>query len=699
MNKTDIRRAALLGLPVSALCAFTTLPVAPTLAQDAAQTLSVITVEGARQSRPGETVLAPDALGQLPVVDGGEFLRDLPGISGVRMGGHAIDPVIRGQQGNRLNIVNDGIVVYGGCPNRMDPPSAFAIPETYDRIVVRQGYQTVTEGPGGPGGSVSFERDAPTFEPGKPYRAKVGGGINSNGNTRDAFADVAAGTDGFYLRAIGSRKEADNYDDGDGNEVRSAFGERGLDLLAGYGQEGGPTLEIGYTYDKITDALFAGAGMDSPLSENKAFHLKGEHPVFAGPLSLIRASAYTGTVDHRMDNYTLRTRTAPMAMRVDSESDTYGGSLSGDLQLGETVVTMGADLQNSRREALRYSGMSDMMVNRLSSILWPDTEIRQIGLFAEGKMPVTDATQLVIGARYDRVDAASHRANDIATTTGRSPNDLYRSYYGVTAEDRTENNVGGLVRLEHDLSGAVTLHAGVSRSVRTADATERAIASDQMASSWVGNPAIDPEQHHQAEIGLSVSQPRWSAGGSLYIDRVNDFILRDTARGQDGILLANGASVFRNVDALLTGFTVEGKYRLTDRWTLSGDVAYTHAENLDDSRAIAQIPPLEAGITLAYQGDGWGVGTKLRGALRQTRVDSNPATGSGLDTGETPGWATQDIFVTVSLLEPFEIKAGITNLFDRSYAYHLNKANAFDPTQVQVNEPGRSFFVRVTAEF
>lgn len=699
MRKIDIRRVACLGLPASALCAIAAAMPQPASGQSTAQTLPAISIEAKRQSRPGETILAPDALGQLPVADGGEFLRDIPGISGARMGGHAIDPVIHGQQGNRLNIVNDGIMVYGGCPSRMDPPSAFAIPETYDRIVVRQGYQTVTEGPGGPGGSVSFERDAPTFEPGKPYRAKLGGGFNSNGNVRDAFADVTTGADGFYLRAIGSRKEADNYDDGDGNEVRSAFGERGLDLLTGYGHAGGPNLEIGLAYDKITDALFAGAGMDSPLSENRAFQVKGAYPLDRGPFTEVRASAYTGTVDHVMDNYSLRTRTAPMAMRVDSESDTYGGSFSGDLQLGDTVLTLGADLQNNRRDALRYSGMSDTMVNRLSSILWPDTEIRQIGLFAEGNMPVSDATQLVIGARYDRVDASSSRADDIATTTGRSPNDLYRSYYGVTAEDRTENNVGGLVRLEHELSGAVTVHAGLSRSVRTADATERSIASDQMASSWVGNPAIDPEQHHQAEIGLSIGQPRWSAGGSLYIDRVNDFILRDNARGQDGILLANGASVFRNVDALLTGFTVEGSYKLTDRWTLSGDVAYTHAENLDDSRAIAQIPPLEAGITLAYQGDGWGVGTRLRGALRQTRVDSDPATGSGLDAGETPGWVTQDLFVTVSLLEPFEIKAGITNLFDRSYAYHLNKANAFDPTQVQVNEPGRSFFVRVTAEF
>ena len=45
------------------------------------------------------------------------------------------------------------------------------------------------------------------------------------------------------------------------------------------------------------------------------------------------------------------------------------------------------------------------------------------------------------------------------------------------------------------------------------------------------------------------------------------------------------------------------------------------------------------------------------------------------------------------------LDAGIDNLFDKAYANHLNRANAFDPVQVQVNEPGRSFWARLTATF
>jgi iron complex outermembrane receptor protein len=670
-----------------------------TTAQQDATQLPELLIEAERLLRPAVQISTPDDPAQTPAPDGGAYLRNQPGVSGSRMGGHGIDPVIRGQQGNRLNVTSDGAYVFGGCSSRMDPPSAYLSVDTYDRVIITQGYQSVTTGPGGPGGTVVFERDAPDFEPGKPYRLKLGGGWVSNGNTRDAFADVAAGQDGYYARAIGNWKKADNYEDGDGTEVRSAFEQRGYDLSVGYQRKGGSSLEVGFANDKVTDALFAGPMMDSPLSESRTFRVRGTHPVASGPLTEFRAEAYASAADHVMDNYSLRTRTAAMAARVDADSDTYGGKIAGDLMLGDNEVTVGIDLQENRREALRYTGMTDANVNTLASLNWPDTQIRQIGLFAEGTLPVAQATRLVLGGRYDRVDASLNRAAETVASTGRSPNDLYAMYYGTTGGDETEHNLGGLARVEHDLSASATVHVGVSRSVRTADAVERSNAADMMAMSWVGNPDIAPEKHHQGELGLTYAEKGLSIAASAYADRVEDFILRDTARGQDGVLLSNGATIYRNVDALLAGLTVEGKYRVTRNWVLSGDAAYTYGENLEDSKPLAQIPPLEASLALAYEADGWSVGTRLRGALKQTRVDDNTATGSGLDVRETPGWITQDIYAAIDLVAPFQVKLGVTNLFDTTYAYHLNRSNAFDATQVQVNEPGRSYYVRVSATF
>ena len=68
--------------------------------------------------------------------DGGELLLQTPGVSGVKMGAHGIDPVIRGQKHNQLNILLDGAYIHGGCPNRMDPPTSYASTELYDKVIV-----------------------------------------------------------------------------------------------------------------------------------------------------------------------------------------------------------------------------------------------------------------------------------------------------------------------------------------------------------------------------------------------------------------------------------------------------------------------------------------------------------------------------------------------------------------------------------
>lgn len=642
---------------------------------------------------------APLEMTPMPAADGGDFLRKLPGVSGSRMGGHGIEPVIRGMQGNQINVTMDNAYIFGGCPNRMDPPTSFIAPETFDLIFVTQGYRTVTKGPGGPAGSVSFERRPPVFAPGEWYTGKVGAGVVSNGFTRDAFGDIAVGADGFYVRGIGNVKEADNYDDGGGNEIRSSFSHRSGDLIFGYEGMDGAAFSLSGGVAKTEDALFEGAMMDAPLDDSVVVSGKLSLPFETGLFRKIEAEAYVSQVDHVMDNYSLRVRTAPMAMRVDADSDTYGGRIAGDIRLDDVELTVGADLQTNDREARRFTGMTNSNVTTLQSIMWPGTEIRNIGLFVEGKKTLTDDLRLVVGARYDRVDVSLAAANEVIPASGRTPNDLYRQYYGVTGADREENNLGGLAFLEYDLAPRTVVSFGASRSVRTADATERSMASDQGPRSWVGNPGIDPEAHHQIEAGIDSRGDGWRVFGNVYADWVNDFIMRDTARGQDGILLSNGASVYRNVDALLTGFTVGGTYRFGGNWVVDANAAYTFGENLSDDQALAQIPPLEGMVTLTYEADGWSLGGTVRGALQQTRVDDDPATGSGVDVGETPGWVTLDLQATVDLVKPFRVQAGVTNLLDAEYANHLNRANAFDPTSVQVNEPGQSFYLRVVASF
>lgn len=640
----------------------------------------------------------------LPYSDSADYLRTLPGISAGRFGGHGLEPFIRGQSMTQLDVQLDGVSVQGGCPNRMDPPTAYATLGTFDSVKIVRGYQSVTNGPGAPGGSVSLERKPPVFSSEKWYEGSLSSGYESNGEQRSALADASIGNQNVYARVYGSARKAGNYKDGDGDMVRSAFLDEGAGAIIGWTPDSLTRLSVGYSANKITDALFPGAGMDSVLSDGDTFHARMEHHFETGFIRRVEGSLQTALVDHIMDNYSLRDPTPGNYSRALSDSNVYGGKLRVDGESAGIKTVFGLDLRRTDKDAVRRRGEDESSVNAVQSILWPGIVVDEAGLSAEAKAPLAKGIRFILGARYDHVHVTYGRADERTDLAPHMPNSLYQQFYGYEADDVTENNLGGLGRVEYDLSPGLMLFSGVSRSIRTADATERGIASRMVAgavnSSWVGNPQIAPEAHHQLDVGVSYRETGWSFESTAYGNLVQDYILRDSAKGQDGILVtATGATVYRNINALLAGIETRGLWKVSETLEGHSDLAWTYGENRDTGRALPQIPPLSGTVRLLWNLKGWKIGSDLRWAMRQSRVDTDESTGTGRDVRKTPGYGVFDLHASWHAFKPLDITLGVSNLFDRKYASHLNRSNLDDPTEIQVNEPGRSIFLRVGMGF
>ena len=150
---------------------------------------------------------------------------------------------------------------------------------------------------------------------------------------------------------------------------------------------------------------------------------------------------------------------------------------------------------------------------------------------------------------------------------------------------------------------------------------------------WVGNPGLDPEQHHQLEFGYNRDAGRWDTAASVYYNDVTDYILRDRFH-----MPADNASIYRNVDAELYGFEMEAGLRWASAWSGRATLAWVHAQNTDDNRPIAQTPPLEATVSLEYTRGDWNAGGLVRIEDDQDRVEDDSMTDSGLDSRKSPGW-------------------------------------------------------------
>jgi len=630
--------------------------------------------------------------------DGGELLLQTPGVSGVKMGNHGIDPVIRGQKHNQLNILLDGAYIHGGCPNRMDPPSSYASAELYDQVTVLKGVQTLIYGSGGSGGTVLFERSIPVFEKDKTVTSKVGAGYRSNGNAWDIFADVAAGSETGYARGSASVKKAENYKDGDGAEVRSGYSEQSLMASLGGKSEAGTKYRFDIDAVRGKDILYAGASMDSPQADNDTYKLSIESEKVAS-FESIKAEIYRSDVTHDMDNYSYRPNMM-MWMRVPSKSITDGIRLKGDMTLGSGDLAIGIDYKKGDRDATRFGGAAGTVPTTSNAFMWPGVETEQTGLFAEYQGNISKGNRYTAGMRFDKVNTDATKAA-LAADSGAIANNLYNMYYGITASKKSENNVSALYRMEHDLGKENMLFWGLSRTVRTADETERYLAagSATAAKRWVGNPDLKPEAHTQLDVGLNFKGENSNSSISLYYDDVSDYILRDRAHAQTGISQSDNATIYRNVAAVIYGFDYEASYQWSDKWRSNFTAAYVRSHNTTDNRVIAQTPPLEGSVSLEYFNNDWIVGANVRLVAEQTRVEDDITTDSGLDAGPSKGFGVLNLYSSMKLGKKGDLKFGIDNVLDTTYAEHLNKPSAFDTSVVRVNEAGRSIWARVSKKF
>jgi iron complex outermembrane receptor protein len=283
-----------------------------------------------------------------------------------------------------------------------------------------------------------------------------------------------------------------------------------------------------------------------------------------------------------------------------------------------------------------------------------------------------------------------------------SPDALYALYYGGESGSRTEHLAGAALRMEHDWRHSGRLTVAFSRQHRAADTTERFIAANATKPSdrWVGNPDLAAETHWQAEISVEDRQVdglRWRA--EAWIDRVQDYILRDRARGQDGIIRTDHATVYHNGQAMLAGAGGSLTAPLSGWLTIQGNADWTFGQDLDEDVPLGQIPPLSGSTGIKAHHERIAGILTLRWAALATRVSDDPTTGASLDVGRTPAWAVLDWSLSWQPLASTEISLGVDNLLNQTYAEHLNKPSLFDTTAERVNEPGRSLWASASITF
>lgn len=668
------------------------LPAAPAVAAPLPE-LEGIVVTAPRMLQPLVITLdAKSAQQPVPANDGASFMRNTPGFNVIRKGGTDGDLVLRGLAGSRLNILLDGMDFHGGCGMRMDPPTAYVFPETYDLVRVIKGPQTVIHGNGNAAGVVLFEHDTTLPPAGGAGELRLLAGAWGRA---DLLGTASLAGERLFLAGTATHAESGNYDDGQGRAVHSAYTRQSGQIRLGYRPTADTRIDLDYTVSAAW-AAYADRGMDGVVFDRDSIGLTLEKKHLSPHIDRLTFRLYNTYIDHVMDNYSMRANpgTATSHSVSNPDRDTTGARLNGALVLTDTLLlSLGADWRDDTH-SLRQRMRTSLALAQAYTGLPRDKDFTSTitGVFAELTHLIAPGRRVIAGLRHDAWQA-----------------DRFQS--GSRIATSTQDLVSGFARYEQAFARLpATLYLGLGYNERAMDYWE-AVNRNGLTP----NTALPPEQTRQLDAGLIWQGDRLRASLALFHGRSDDFMLTAPSVTRTGGQSFRGLActpmppattctynVIDSIKAVRSGAEADLAWRFMPGWTLRGGLAHVRGENRSRGVPLAQTPPLEGRLGLEHARGTWSVGGVLRRAARQERVDVGYGNIVGQDIGTTPGFTTLALNVGYRPSTRTSFSAGIDNLFDRDYAEHLSRAGAAVSGYLQttrVNELGRFMWAKLSHQF
>ncbi|AVH15368.1 TonB-dependent copper receptor [Acinetobacter indicus] len=620
----------------------------------------------------------------IPATDGADYLQSIVGFSAVNSGaGTNGDVTFRGMFGSRIKILTDGTENLGACPSRMDSPTSYISPESYDQISVIKGPQTVQYANTGSAATVIFERRPEQFDEDQHYRGQLSVLAGSFGRL-DHNIEVAAGDEQKYIRLNSNRSVSNSYKDGDGNTVPSDWERWNADVALGWTPDADTWVEL--TGGKADgEAVYAGRTMDGSKFARESLGLRAEKQNVTDVIKKIEAQVNYNFNDHVMDNYSLRQVgmaehhmthemvEAKSAMNVTRR--TLNARMAVTHEWDKLQFITGVDSQNNKHG----KGMYSATMPGMNSPVTTDMEFQSIGGFGELSYQLNDQNKLVTGIRVDQVEVDAVQ----------------------TAQQRQETLPSAFIRLEnqHPHHDAKT-YIGLGYVERMPDYWEL-FRTDLNGVEGSTFKYLEPEKTLQLDIGYQHEHGAFSSWASAYAGLINDFILM-TYDPTEQVPMMKNAADSRNIDATIAGAEVGIGYQFTDAIQADVSAMYAWGENTTNNTPLPQIAPLEGRVNLRYIQDRYTLGAYWRIVDGQNRISQNQGNIVGYDLKESAGFGTLSLNGTYHLSDGVDLSVGIDNVLDKTYTEHLNKMGASGtglPITQQFNNSGRNYWARMSFKF
>lgn len=674
-------RSSLLSFSaLSATLAF----AAPVMAQNLDSEVDEIIVTGSPLTRSvdeaitGVSVLSGYELSDRLASTIGETLKYEPGVSSTFFGAGASRPILRGQGGDRIRVLTNGIGSIDASAASPDHAVA-AEPAQAERIEVVRGSALLRYGSSGSGGVVNvIDGRIPTEVPEDGINGAFRVGASSVDNGREVAGSIDAGAGNFVLHLDGTYKATDDYripgfaesealmaaeeaeEHGDDDHDEEHDHEDEEEMFGRLDNSATETKSITGGLSYVGERGFFGVavhrfesdygipgGHEHGHEHDEEDHEGEDHDEEEGEeeeeLVTIGLNQTRIDVNGRLDMDGFIQTLQVFGGYADYEHTEFEGSEVGTVFSNEGYEVRAEAIQAERNGwaaayGVQYRDRDFSAVGEEAFV--PPTTTQQFGVYTFQEKTIGDL-HLEGAARFENTDQEN-------SVTGES-----LSFDGISL------SAGG----DYHISDAIRVGGTVFRTERAPTTEELFSNGPHLATNQfeLGDSSLGIETATGVEAAIRHREDGHFLTLNLFYTDYNDFIFERATGGEE-----DGLDIFQFTaqDATFRGFEVQGGLDLTTIGTFDikadGLVEYVRAKT--DSGDLPRIPPLSTLIGLEAESDRFSFRAELDYVSEQNKVSEFelPTDDYGL-VNLFVSWKapvdTQPVRLSVSLMNAFDVDA------------------------------------------
>ena len=577
---------------------------------------------GSDRSTQPSTVLAGEGLALRRAGTLGETLDGLPGVASTGFGPQVGRPVIRGLDGDRVRLLDNGGASADASNLSFDHAVALD-PLVVERIEVLRGPAALLYGGNATGGVVNAIDNRIPRSPLQALSGRAELRLGGAAAERASAALLEGGQGGINWHLDAAQRLSGDLrtppfipikDGQTGPETTRVANSAGQSRSAALGASWADARGFfGLALDDHHNDYGVTVEPDVTIRlQRQRLQVAAERRGLAGPLSAWALQASQTRYQHQ-------------ELAASGAVGTTFSSRGQDLRLQATQAALALP---GLATGTRLAGVFGLQAERLdfsalgAEALVPASHTRSTALYTLQTLSLPGLS-LSAGARIERVRVQSE---------GDAADAAARRFGAAATRDFSPASLA--------LSLQAPLAAGWAASA-TLGRTQRAPAYYELFANGLhvatgayerGNPLQAPERSQHAELGLQWQQAGAQLQLAAFATRFANFIALDASGAQVTVDAAAGGTLglpeyrFTGVPARLHGIEIEGRARLADApWQLDAHASLDalHSRNAATGEALPRMAPfrLQAGLDAAL--GAWRLGGQLRWAARQQQVPAN----------------------------------------------------------------------------